>query len=209
MVGRGRKARLKTERRATAGGRFAAGAPRRERGKDAVFRDEATRRGSAADGAGGRALSPGGRDEVETYDPSAKTCHARAISPPTAERTASGRARIRQDSPPTAYMHTPSGAEDAEDASPGAGVPLRRNRPHADKALNMNATQTMGRAVSAHGGIPDATRRRQRVVRRRRTPCPWRSCGEPSDSQTSTPAPRTPWPQSSPSEDRGGDSSRN
>ena len=131
--GRGRKARPKTERRATAGGRFAAGAPRRERGEDAVFRDEATRRGSAADGAGGRTLPPVGRGEGETYDPSAKTCHARAISPPTAERTASGRARIRQDSPPTAYMHTPSGAEDAEAASPGAGVPLRRNRPHADK----------------------------------------------------------------------------
>ena len=71
-------------------------------------------------------------------DPRAKTCHARAISPPTAERTASGRARIRQDSPPTAYMYTPSGATDAEAASPGAGVPLRRNRPHADKAPNMD-----------------------------------------------------------------------
>ena len=132
-MGRGRKARPKTERRAAAGGRFAAGAPRRERGEDAVFRDEATRRGSAANGAGGRTLPPVGRDEGETYDPSAKTCHARAISPPTAERTASGRARIRQDSPLTAYMHTPSRATDAEAASPGAGVPLRRNRPHADK----------------------------------------------------------------------------
>jgi len=138
--GRGRKARPKTERRAAAGGRFAAGAPRRERGEDAVFRDEATRRGSAANGAGGRTLPPVGRDEGETYDPSAKRCHARAISPPTAERTASGRARIRQDSPLTAYMHTPSGAEDAEDASPGAGVSLRRNRPHADKALNTNTS---------------------------------------------------------------------
>jgi len=123
-AGRGRKARPKTERRAAAGGRFVAGAPRRERGDGAVFRDEATRRGSAADGAGGRTLPPEGRDEGETCDPSAKTCHARAISPPTAERTASGRARIRQDSPPTAYMYTPSGAKDAEAASPGAGVPL-------------------------------------------------------------------------------------
>ena len=105
-----------------------------------VFRDEATRRGLAADGAGGRTVPPGGRDEGETGDPRAKTCHARAISPPTAERTASGRARIRQDSPPTAYMHTPRisaehkvraaqralarWAKDAEAASSGAGVPL-------------------------------------------------------------------------------------
>ena len=91
-----------------------------------------------ADGAGGRTVPPGGRDEGETGDPRAKTCHARAISPPPAGRTASGRARIWQDVPPTAYMHTPSGAADAEAASPGAGVPLQRNRPHADKALNTN-----------------------------------------------------------------------
>jgi len=107
----------------------------------AVSRDEATRRGSAADGAGGRMLPPGGRDEGETGDPRAKTCHARAISPPPAERTASGRVRIRQDSPPTAYMHTPSGAMDAKAASPGAGVQLRRNRPHADKARKMHASK--------------------------------------------------------------------
>ena len=78
-------------------------------GREAVFRDEATRRGSAADGAGGRTVPPVGRDEGETGDPRAKTCHARAISPPPAGRTASGRVRIRQDSPPTAYMHTPRG----------------------------------------------------------------------------------------------------
>ena len=30
-----------------------------------------------------------------------------AISPQPVGRTASGRARIRQDAPPTAYMHTP------------------------------------------------------------------------------------------------------
>ena len=105
-------------------------------GQGAVFRDEAYATRIGCGWRGRSTLPPGGRDEGETRDPRAKTCHARAISPPPAERTASGRERIRQDSPPTAYMHTPSGATDAEAASPEAGVPLRRNRPHADKAPN-------------------------------------------------------------------------
>ena len=62
-----------------------------------------------------------------------------AISPQPVGRTASGRARMRQDAPPTMYMHTPSEATDAAVASPEAVVPLRRNRPHADKALNTSA----------------------------------------------------------------------
>ena len=97
-------------RRAIAGRRRTSGSRQTRRGTSGARSGIPRRRSATRIGSGCRGRRRGARPEramkARPAGPRAKTRHARAISPPPAERTASGRARIRQDSPPKAYMHT-------------------------------------------------------------------------------------------------------
>ena len=65
-------------------------------GRGAVFRDEAMRRGSPADGAGGATTLPRRERRGCGTRPQFPRCHWRQVSPPTAERTESARGGLRR-----------------------------------------------------------------------------------------------------------------
>ena len=49
--------------------------------------------------------------------------------------------RVAQDSPPTAYMYTPSGAKDAQISRPAQGVPLPEPWPHVGRQTALSITK--------------------------------------------------------------------
>jgi hypothetical protein len=103
-------------------------------GQGAVSRDDAPRRGSAADGAGGDAASPVGSNEGASQDPRTKTCHARRVSGPQRNACLSDEAICAGLAPESVLVYDER-CEDAQIARLKGGVPLPRNSPHADKAV--------------------------------------------------------------------------
>ena len=64
--------------------------------------------------------------------------------------------RVAQDSTPTAYMYTPSGATDAQIARPAQGVPLPEPWPHVDRQTSTAQGQKRLGLVHVLGEVLDA-----------------------------------------------------
>ena len=123
-----------------------AGSPRLPRNAREARRrhpgDEASRDGPRANATGGRGGRAGaGRRRPEKRRTRPEMPCAACFAAVSGAEPARAR-RVAQDCDPTAYMHTPSGRKDARIGRPHGRAPLRRNKPHADKARIADKTRT-------------------------------------------------------------------